>query len=304
MAINESTSGLVFNKEEAAEILDKAQEGSFVMQLGREVSLPGSGIDYQMVTGDPSAAFVAEGAAKPVADPTLAKKTMVPHKIAVIEAVSDELLEDRNALVNHLVDRLPGAFAKAIDEEVIKDGTQSGALANFGYLGAAQQISTATDMYGGLVNAEFAIGDKLYTISDFVFSAKAKKALREAKDNNGRPIFDNWNLQDGRVASVALGYPIVFNNHAHIAGVAGSKPEIIGFAGQWDKFLFGVRDGLTIDFSKEASIVTAGGDTINCFQDNMTAIRAEMRIGTLIQDIDAFAKLAGETPDSNRKARK
>lgn len=185
MAITTKTTGLVFNREEASEILSKAQQGSFVLQLGREVPLPGSGIDYQVVT-DGVASFVDEGASKPVSDPTLDKKSMIPHKIAVIQVVSDELLEDRPALINHLTGRLPELFAQGIDKEIMKAGT----LANFGYLGDAEAVSVA-DMYDGLVTAEYNIGKEQYQLSNLVFSAKAKKGLRDAKDNNGRPIFDN-----------------------------------------------------------------------------------------------------------------
>jgi HK97 family phage major capsid protein len=185
MAITTHTSGLVFSSEEASEILTKAQQGSFVMQLGREVALPGSGIDYQVVT-DGNASFVDEGACKPEVEPKLDKKTMVPHKIAVIIAVSDELMEDRPALINHLTSRLPEQFARGIDTEVCK----AGKLANFGYLGDAEAVSVA-DMYEGLVTAEYNIGKEQYQLDNLVFSAKAKKQLRDAKDNTGRPIFDN-----------------------------------------------------------------------------------------------------------------
>lgn len=90
---------------------------------------------------------------------------------------------------------------------------------------------------------------------------------------------------------MALSYPITFNEHVYSQGEGEGAKEVLGLAGDFSRLLYGIRDGLTIDFSKQASIKTSSGATINCFQENMTAIRAEMRIGTLVQDIKAFNRL-------------
>ena len=52
----------------SAEIIQKTQEGSAVMQLARQIALPGRGLQIPVITGDPEAAWVNETAAKPVSN--------------------------------------------------------------------------------------------------------------------------------------------------------------------------------------------------------------------------------------------
>ena len=58
----------------SAEIMQKTQGASAVMQLARQIALPGRGAYIPVITGDPAAAWVAETNAKPVANPSLSTK--------------------------------------------------------------------------------------------------------------------------------------------------------------------------------------------------------------------------------------
>ena len=69
-------SNLELPNDIAAEILQKTQEGSAVMQLARQISLPGRGVQIPVITGDPTAAWVAETGAKPVSKPSISKKVI------------------------------------------------------------------------------------------------------------------------------------------------------------------------------------------------------------------------------------
>ena len=68
----------------SSEILQKTQEASAIMRLARKVTLPGNGVQIPMITGDPEAQWVTETGSKPVSNPTLDKKIMQAHKLAVI----------------------------------------------------------------------------------------------------------------------------------------------------------------------------------------------------------------------------
>ena len=100
----------------SAEILQKTQEGSMVMQLARQIALPGRGVQIPVIAGDPEAAWVAETGVKPVSNPTLDKKIMQAHKLAVIVPFSDEFRRDAASLYDALIARLPGVLAKKFDE--------------------------------------------------------------------------------------------------------------------------------------------------------------------------------------------
>ena len=62
--------------EVSQEILQKTQEASAIMQLARQIALPGRGTAINVITSDPSASWVGETEAKPVSDPGLATKVM------------------------------------------------------------------------------------------------------------------------------------------------------------------------------------------------------------------------------------
>ena len=57
--------------EMSREIFAKMQTESAVMQLARQIELPGKGVEIPVITSDPAAAWVAETGRKPVSNPGL-----------------------------------------------------------------------------------------------------------------------------------------------------------------------------------------------------------------------------------------
>ena len=108
------------------EIMQKARESSAVMSLARRIDLPGRGTAINVITSDPTAAWVGETSSKPVSNPGLQTKIMRAYKLAVIVPFSDEFRRDVAALYDALIERLPGALAKKFDEisleELVKRG--------------------------------------------------------------------------------------------------------------------------------------------------------------------------------------
>jgi hypothetical protein len=54
--------------------------------------------------------------------------------------------------------------------------------------------------------------------------------------------------------------------------------------------MYGIVEGVKIDFSADATLDLGGGSTINLFQQNMFAVRAEIEIG-FRADVTVFNKL-------------
>jgi hypothetical protein len=61
--------------------------------------------------------------------------------------------------------------------------------------------------------------------------------------------------------------------------------------------MYGVVEGVNISISDQATLDLGNGQTINLFQQNMFAVRAEIEIG-FVADTTVFNKLtsAGSTP--------
>lgn len=271
--------------EVSQEILQKTQDASAVMQLARQINLPGRGVEIPVITSDPQAAWVSETGVKPVANPGLQKKVMSAYKLAVIVPFSDEFRRDAASLYDALVSRLPGALAQKFDATVFGGETAPGS--NFDtFASATAQNIGGTNTYAGLVAADTDIATNGGILNGFALSPQAKGVLLSAKDDNGRPLFIN-SVADGAIPMV-LGAKTVISKGAYVAGASGS-PNTVGIAGDWSQAMYGTVEGVVINYSSDATL-TSGNTTINLFQQNMFAVRAEIEIG-FRADVSAFNKL-------------
>ncbi|MBQ1516270.1 MAG: phage major capsid protein [Lachnospiraceae bacterium] len=300
--INRTTNNMVLPSEVSNEILQKTQEASAIMQLARRVTLPGRGLTIPVITGDPSAAWVAETAVKPHSNGTPATKLMQAYTIAVIETFSNQFRRDIPALYDAMVQRLPGALAKVFDATVVgavqAPGNNFDTFANC----TAQSILNANNgTYLGLVAADTDIATHGGILSGFAMSAQARGLLLTATDTTNRPLFLNG-ATEGAVNRV-LGVPAYFGNGVYKAGTAAAgqtagTPAIVGIAGDWSKALYGTVAGVQIAISEEATITGTANNTpytINLWQQNMFAVRAEIEIG-FRADTACFNLLTGAIP--------
>jgi len=282
---NRTTIGLP--AELSAEIIQKTQEASAIMQLARRIDLPGAGAEIPVITSDPTAEWVSETGAKPVSNPGLTKSIMSAYKLAVIVPFSNEFRRDANALYNALVDRLPNALAAQFDATVI-GGTAPGS--NFDVLSGCQ---TSEISFPGYIAAMGDIADHGGDMNGIILSPQGKAATLGATDLQGRPLF----IADGTQGGIGtiLGATALAEKAAHVAGVAE------GVAGDWTQAVWGTVEGVKIDFADQATLVDANENTINLFQQNMFAVRAEIEVG-FRADTDCFnlLTLADESGDSGK----
>ena len=253
----------------SADIWAKALEDSAVMSLAQRVELPGNGLAIPVITGEPTADWVEETGAKPVSNSTVAIKTMQPYKLAVIETVSKELMDDMPRLYNALRERLPFALAKKFDQTVF--GTTAPGT-NFDVLGSATAVALGTDAYAALVTVDGNIANAGGIMDGIVMSPQGKTVLLNSKDGNERPLFIDT-VANSTIPTI-LGAPVHYSRGVYAAG----SPAQLGFAGDWAHAKFGTVDGIEISVSDQATLTTGDG-TINLWQQNMVAIRAEFRVG-------------------------
>lgn len=262
----------------AAEILQKTQEGSAVMQLARQITLPGRGTQIPVITGDPTAAWVAETGAKTVSKPSISKKVMQAHKLAVIVPFSNEFARDAAALYDALIARLPGVLAKEFDRTVFY-GPASGSLANFDNFAGCTAQSLQSNVYQGLVAADGDIAAAGGVMNGIVLSPQGKSVLLGAVDGEYRPLFNN--VAEGGIGKV-LGADTYVTSAAYDEGSGSGTsqtPDFIGVAGDWTHAMYGTVEGVKIDISKDATLTLADSSTVNLFQNNMFAVRAEIEVG-------------------------
>lgn len=285
----------------SGEILQKTQEESAVMRLARRIVLPGRGVMIPVITGDPTAEWVAETGVKPHSNGAVGSKLMQPYKIAVIETFSEEFVRDAKALYDALVARLPGALAKCFDGTVIGSIQAPSAdyFDTFANCTAQSLIATSdASLYDGLVAADSDIAAHGGILNGFALSPQARGLLLAAVDTTGRPLFIN-SVAEGTIPRI-LGVPTYFNKGVYKAGTAGSSgtPAVVGVAGDWTQALFGTVEGVKISIN-DTGVITGGEGTsaytINLWQQNMVAVRAEIEVG-FRADTSVFNLLTGAVP--------
>ena len=256
------------------EIMQKVQESSAIMRLARKIDLPGRGAAINVITSDPEASWVSETGSKPVKNPGLETKVMRAYKLAVIVPFSDEFRRDVPSLYTALVQRLPGALAAKFDATVFGNGSKPGDDFDNFVSCTAQEIGT--DTYDGLVAADTDIATHGGILNGFAIAPQGKGVLLAAKDTTGRPIFIN-NVAEGAVPMI-LGAKTV-----QAKGAYKASNNQVGVAGDWTQALWGTVEGVQISISNDATLAykdALGNDaTINLFQQNMFAVRAEIEVG-------------------------
>ena len=299
--ISTNRTNITLPSDVSQEILQKTQTASAVMSLAQQIALPGRGVNIPVITSDPTAAWVDETDEKPVSNPGLSTKVMQAYKLAVIMPFSNEFRRDARALYDALVARLPGALAVKFDATVI--GAVAAPGGNFDTFAActAQSLvaSVGHTAYDALVAAFGDIADGGFMLDGFGLSPAAQGILLGSTDSDGRPLFVN-SVADGAIprilgARAEMGRGLYVSGQA-AAGSSSGTPASIGVAGDWSQAMYGVVEGVKIDVSDQATL-TSGTTTINLWQRNMVAIRAEIEVG-FRANTSAFNLLTGAVPQS------
>ena len=299
--ISTNRTNITLPAEVSQEIMQKTQQASAIMQLARQIALPGRGVQIPVITSDPAAAWVAETGAKPVSNPGLSTKLMQAYKLAVIVPFSDEFRRDAAALYDALVARLPLALAQKFDQTVI--GAVDAPGENFDTFAncTAQSIVKAEghSTYDGLVAAYGDIAAHNGSLNGFALSPSAVGLLLGATDSTGRPIFIN-SAADGDVNRL-LGARTLESRGIYKAGAAGvgtapGTPALVGIAGDWSQAMYGTVEGVQIRFADQTGL-TINSTQVNLWEHNMFAVRAEIELG-FRADTACFNLLTGATPEA------
>lgn len=256
------------------EIIQKTQEESAIMQLARQIPLPGRGAAVNVITSDPEAAWVGETNAKPVSNPGLATKILRGYKLAVIVPFSNEFRRDVATLYDAVVDRLPRALGAKFDATVFGNGSAPGS--DFDTFASVTAQAIGADAYAGLVAADGDVAAHGGIMNGIVLAPQGKSILLSAVDRDGRPLFIN-SVAEGAIPMV-LGARTLQSKGAYVAGTSPA-PNKVGIVGDWTQAVYGTVEGVRITYSEDATLDLGNGTLINMFQDNMFAVRAEIEVG-------------------------
>lgn len=267
----------------AGEIWAGTLENSVVQRLARQIAMPASGTQVQMVTGEPEAGWVNETDEKPTSQAEFGTKFIRPYKLAVIELFSNEFSRDYQTLYNELVRRLPYALGRKFDLAAL--GYEASPGEGFDSLATAPEIPLDGTV-APFFNALGSVADAGGNVTGWAVTPRLEIDAMQINDGNGRPILLNSLSEDGSIGAI-LGRPVQKMN-----GIANG--DVQGIAGDWSQAAWGNVEGIQLKMTSEATI-NHGGQQINLFQRNMFAVLAEVEIGFGVRDVNRFAKLTAPT---------
>jgi HK97 family phage major capsid protein len=276
--INRTSGSMALPSELSSQVLAKASQESAIMRLAEKIDLPGRGVTIPVIVSDPTAAWVAETAKKPIGNPTVGTKLMQAFKIATIMTFSKELTRDASALYRAIVEKGPAAIAKAFDQTII-GAIQAPSATNFDTFANCTAVSIANannGTYLGLVAANGNIATAGGRMNGVAIGAQGESLLFSAVDTTGRPIFMPT-ANDGSVGAV-LGSRVVENNGLYVAGTS-PNPNIVGIAGDWTQAKYGIVNGIEFSYADQATVDLGDGTSINLWQQNMVGVIVEAEIG-------------------------
>ena len=289
-------------KEQAAEIIKKVARGSSVMRLSKLENMTSETKKFPVMTSGAGAYWIGEGERIKTTGVTWIFPEVTAKKLAVIIPVTKEKLEDTTIDVfTELQDSIAEAFYQAFDKAAIfgKDSPfATSILGGIDSVGAevTDNASVSLDLSASDVMAK--VEDAGYEVDGWAASIGLKNRLRKLRDSSGAPIYI-----DGTDQTELYNQPIEF-----VRNGAWDKEKALAIAGEWKYSIVGVRDGISYEILKEATLqgtLDADGKPLSLAEQDMVAIKATMRIGYLCVKPEAFAALipAGAAePDTSLSA--
>jgi len=266
-----STGGNLVPQEWYNRIMSLVSEGGVAYRNATIFNLTRKELVIPRMDSMPGFNFVTEGAVKVVSNPTFSQVILSRKDGGFIVLFSRQLLEDEAFDLMGFVTQMAGKILMlAIDRAAFRGLTPiSGLLSN----GIGATISeVAGDEFTAM------------TYDDLIamVSAVPSHTLRNAKWYMNRTVYGAikrlryavggeyvLSPQD-RKDLLLEGYPVELTDACPSMGESGQDKAFIGF-GDLGYMALGMRNGLTVDFSKDAT-VTAGESTLNLWQSGLVGL--------------------------------
>jgi HK97 family phage major capsid protein len=237
--------------------------------------------------GTPTAGFVAEGAAKPVTGGEFGQASITAKKVASIVLFTDEQIEDvQNGDLNVLVDGgVRRAIADIIDANIIGKDSGTNISTNFDNALRATtntvELGTAPDALRLAISAAMGkleangYGDNMGVL----LSGDTRQALRDARAavETTTAIYDQ--------VDPIYGLDRFFSTNLNTLSEAAGANKIVAFVVARQNLHVRIRKDVTLNVSREAT-VNDGTTDRHLFQENLTAVRYETRLGFMASDIN------------------
>lgn len=247
--------------------------------------------------GQPTAQFVGEGAPKPVTGGEFGQTTLNIKKVASIVLFTDEMREDVAAGdLNVLVDSgVRDAISDVIDAHAIGKDSGSNISGSFDSMlrstTASVELGTAGDALAKSVSEAMDVleGNGYADPSQMalLLGSGVQRHIRDARAavETTAPIY-------GPDRDPTYGIEDRYSTNLNTFGESAGANKIVGFLVWKPNLHVRIRKDVELTVSNEAT-VNDGSTDRHLFQENLTAVRYETRLGFLVHDLNrAVVKIA------------
>lgn len=285
--------GYLVPDEYAGLLIDGVLAESAALSLaGNVATTSAKTTNWSVLTDTPTAAFVGEGQAKPVSGAGFDTFQINQKKLAVIVPMSTELLEDAQTDPRVLIDApVRRAFAQTIDAHLLGWDPTGSISSNFDSSLADTNQYVELDATGDtLRSATSAAMAKIeangYTPNAVIWASDAKAALR-----NAHKAVETTDLV---YAGLDPFYGLTSAYSSNLSHVGSSDVGVCGYVGDFNHLIVRIRSDISVSVSDQATL-TIDSTPVNLWENNLVAVRYEMRIGAGAHDVTrAFCKV--QTP--------
>lgn len=254
-------------------LVQPALSMSVAAQVATIVNTTAHNYRVPIVTADPTAAWVAEGAEIPVSDPTIQEVMITPAKLAGLSVITRELAEDSSPAAAQAVgEGLARDIARKLDAAFFgtkgTDPVQPSGLDDVTTTGAVSAAFTSTDPFAEALSLAEISGA---TITAFVTDPGTALVLAKVKKATGsnEPLLGND--PTAPTSRTVLGVPLLVSP-AVTPGTIWGIPR--------DRVHLVVRAGATVET-----------DSSVFFTSDRVAVKATMRVGWGFPHAAALVKI-------------
>lgn len=280
-------------EEVSRALINRLPDDSAALQLFRRVPVSRGQTRFPVLSALPVAYFVTgDTGLKQTTEVNWANKFLNVEAIATIMPIPDAVVADMETNVwDEAEPYLREAVGRTLDAAVFF-GTNAPASWPTNVSAAAlaagnSRTEAATAAQGGFFgDVDAALGlleDDGFDATGYVAARSARGKFRAARNVNGDGL--DRDRINGSLSEVD-GLPVVYPMRGLFPSGGGAGTNVRLFVGDWDEFVLGVRQDITIKILTEAVIQDNTGAIIyNLAQQDMTAVRLTFRVGWQVSNV-------------------
>ena len=259
--------------------------------------------EFPIWLGEPTAGFVGEAGTKAVTGAEFSQGTLNIKKVASIVLFTDEQIEDvQNGDLNVLVDSgVRDAISKVIDQNAIGRNNGSAVTGNFDteLCDTTAKVELDLSAQDGLATA---VSAAMGTLEDngyndpsnmaLILASDASRHLRDARitgvSGGGTAAPTTTALAQGLYVPTTdplYGLERSFSSNLDRIGNAATSGATVALLVYKPNLHVRVRSDITVSASSEATVYD-GSQTRNLWQENLTGLRYETRVGFFVHDLN------------------